>query len=251
MKAALIPPKGYEATALRSNIHLALPLRDTRANPHYEAYLQEARRRDHYIILDNGCAEGDLVTTATLLRYAEAWRVNEIVAPDVMGDAIETMRLTDEFVTQMCSVRDRRRRFKIMGVLQGGYRTDGKLLEAFDLMGIDVVGIPKVRVQDEGDSNRLGVAQFIESCYPGRFKIHLLGLNNNWPSEMYHLARRFPVSVRSMDSAQPYKMTEVGHYLTIVDGYAQRRSDYFSRFVKVNETMLSDNINTFLDWASG
>jgi len=54
-----------------------------------------------------------------------------------------------------------------------------------------------------------------------------------------------------MDSAQPYKMTEVGHYLTIVDGYAQRRSDYFSRFVKVNETMLSDNINTFLDWASG
>jgi hypothetical protein len=256
MKAALIPPYGQEWTALRSTIHLALPIFHTRVNPHYEAYLKEARRRDHFIILDNGCAEDELVDGDLLSDYAGRWRVNEIVLPDAMSDAQHTLELTDQFMTNYGKALHTH--YRLMGVLQGGgtgdFLTDGsiQLLEAFSQMGVDTIGIPKVRVRRDGDTVRLEIAQYIDAAYPGRFKIHLLGLSKAWPAEMYYTSKRYnPNSIRSMDSAAPYKLAEAEQFMTVANAWAPRRPDYFTKYRQTRTDLIDDNINIFLDWATG
>src|SRR5882757_5645454 len=115
MRAALIPPKGYEDYALNSNIHLVLPLPPLIQNMKYLDVYQRAQRRGDFVILDNGCAEGQLVSGHHLLNVARAIRAHEIVAPDVMGDAAATLTATTNFIFDYQEARD----YSIMAVLQG------------------------------------------------------------------------------------------------------------------------------------
>jgi hypothetical protein len=245
VKAALIAPKGYETTALWSDIHLALPLLSLRSNMDYLRMLAFARKRGDYIILDNGCAEGQLVTNEELMLFARVIQAHEIVAPDVLDDANKTWELTYKFIENTSGVQD----YNIMAVLQG--RTVGErmaLLESFATINeITALGIPKVTVRQPGSQTRLTTAMAIHNLYPNRFKLHLLGLNEAFPTEMRDVA--FPDWIRSMDSAQPYKVTESGQRLS-QQAHATRRPDYFENKVEVDMALLKVNIETFRTWAA-
>jgi len=245
VRTALIPPKGYEHTADRSDIHLVLPIKDCQNNTAYFNIYKEARHRGHYIILDNGCAEGELVDGNTLLNIAAYIGAHEIVAPDVMGDAAATLEATNEwldmFSTSVCD-------YNIMGVLQGNVENDWKyLLRQYvknDL--ITAIGIPKVHVSGLQSRARLEIVRFIKHYLPKRFQIHLLGLSGNFPTEIRDL--EWPAGVRSMDSTQPYKVAEQQKILTTANAWAKRRPDYFSRQVTVSGNLLDNNIDRFKNW---
>jgi hypothetical protein len=245
VKAALIPSRGYEQHALASDIHLALPLEDTRSNLQYSAYLRTARWRNDYIILDNGVAEGQLVDNDTLMMYGKMIGAHEVVAPDVMSDAEQTLALTKEFMDGLKSWENKPR---IMGVLQGNGDELEVLLDEFEALGINTIGIPKVHVKSEGDDVRAKIADMIDFKYPDRFDIHLLGLNKVFPTEMKVID--FPTQIRSMDSAQPFKAAEADAQLSHSTGYHPRRADYFSVEVWTNPTLLHLNIITFKEWAA-
>ena len=220
MRAALIPPRGYERTVLMSDIHLVLPLPGLVDNPEYIRTYEEARTAGHYIILDNGCAEGSLVSEEFLLEFARKIRPHEIVAPDALDMGAHTYNLTVAFLRDYPEAQD----YNIMAVLQGETFAERKIyLEEYAGMdAITTIGIPKIQVRTEGSDARIKTARFIEKRYPGRFKIHLLGLNRRFPTEMLDLPWS-TTTVRSMDSAQPYKITESGRMMTARQCCDERR----------------------------
>jgi hypothetical protein len=245
VRAALIPPRGLEKTALASDLHLVLPFPELVANQVYvETYIQ-ARRRGDYVILDNGCAEGNLVSNKQLMDFAAVIQPHEIVAPDVLDDASRTWELTSYFLADVPNVTD----YNIMAVLQGTTLPERiELLRAFATVdAITAIGIPKIQVRKTQSPARLQMAQIIQNLFPDRFQLHLLGLSHAYPTEMHGIV--FPDYVRSMDSAQPYKVSEVGKIMSTTHADAKRRDDYFTRYQPVDEVLLRRNIRTFLRWA--
>jgi len=249
LRAALIPPMGAEYSALSSDIHLVLPLKECRDNPDYLAAYRHAWRRGDYLILDNGCAEGKIVDNRVLIQFARTINAHEVVAPDVMGDGPLTLRRTVEFVRYVPEARN----YSIMGVLQGeNIQQVLRLAEAFaQLPIITAVGIPKILVSTIDHEVRARVAANILKVYGNRFEIHLLGLNRDFQTEMLDVT--FPPEIRSMDSAQPYKFTEAGIVMTAVNvtgrgELARRRHDYFSAPRKYDAGLLASNIETFMSW---
>ena len=247
MRAALIPPRGYERTALMSDIHLVLPLPGLIDNPEYIRTYEEARAAGHYIILDNGCAEGNLVTSHQLLAFAGTIKPHEIVAPDVLDDGPRTLEMTLEFIRDDNGATD----YNIMAVLQGTTHEERKTyLEEYAKMdAVTTIGIPKIQVRTEGSDARIKTARYIQRNYSDRFKIHLLGLNRRFPTEMLDLPWS-TTTVRSMDSAQPYKITESGRMMTARQCWEERRPDYFERWMPVNTGLLAHNIDEFKKWAA-
>jgi hypothetical protein len=247
MRAALIPPKGYEDYALNSNIHLVLPLPPLIQNMKYLDVYQRAQRRGDFVILDNGCAEGQLVAGHHLLNVARAIRAHEIVAPDVMSDAAATLTATTNFIFDYQEARD----YSIMAVLQGETPDERDyLLHQFAKMDpITTIGVPKVHVKKYGSEVRKDIVRQIHKNYPGRFHVHLLGLNSVFPTEMRDVDfHRVGGNLRSMDSAQPFKVTEERYDLEI-EAWAPRRDDYFTKKKEVEARLLIKNIFTFRSWA--
>jgi len=247
VRAALIPPKGFEHTALESDIHLVLPLPPLLKRPDYIRTYVEARKRGDYVILDNGCAEGQLVEGKTLLDFAKIIKAHEIVAPDIMGNAAQTLEATNMFLDENPEAAD----YNIMAVLQGETPNEIQfLLDQFAKRDeIVTIGVPKVHVQKADTPIRRDIVTMIHRHYPGRFQIHLLGLSNQFADEM--LAIKFdPGTVRSMDSAQPYKITERGWYMSATFAASVRRTGYFTYKKEVDLKLLSANIATFKEWAA-
>jgi queuine/archaeosine tRNA-ribosyltransferase len=245
MKAALIPPKGYEHTALESDIHLVLPLPPLRKNMAYIATYAAARLRGDYIILDNGCAEDQLVTGEVLMQFAKRIGAHEIVAPDVMSNAAATLEATNTFLDAFPEAAD----YNIMAVLQGVTQNERSfLLDQFaKTEAITAIGIPKVLSSKYHSKVRLDTVEYILNKYPGRFQIHLLGLNSHFPNEIAITPFK---GVRSMDSAQPYKLAEVGASMNTSNAWATRRIGYFTDKKEVDPRVLAGNIQIFKQWAA-
>lgn len=246
MKAALIPSRGYERTALESDIHLVLPLEECVKNRDYVNTYLSAKARGHYIILDNGCAEGRLVEGRELVKFAIEIGAHEIVAPDIMSDGPGTVEATLGWLKEYASIVDD---YNIMGVVQGADTSEWKhTLEVFaGTDAITTIGIPKVHVKSHSLRKRYEIVQYVLAMYPKRFKIHLLGLNERFPTEILELP--WPKEVRSMDSAQPYKLAEEGLLMTTERAWANRREEYFAQQVPAEAHILNANINTFIAWA--
>jgi hypothetical protein len=248
MKAALIPSFGHEPYALRSSIHLALPIKDTMANNSYLNYLHQARELGHFIIVDNGAAEGQLVDDATLFRLAVKLGASEVVAPDVLGNMHETLLRTQKFLRETRSPK--RAPMQVMAVLQGQNLEELEhILAIYDTMDeVTTIGIPKVLVSKDGYGIRASVARMVLEDYPGRFQIHLLGLSPYFPSELAKI--NFPPEVRSTDSAAPFKAAEDGIYLQHTTGHHKRREDYFRVKKWTSSLLLHTNILTYFRWAA-
>jgi len=247
MKAALIPPRGLEMTALMSDIHLVLPLRELITNTDYVSAYTKARSRGDYVILDNGCAEAQLVDGLTLVKFATQIGAHEIVAPDVMDDAERTFELTRYFLKEYPDALD----YNIMGVLQGeDMEQRATLARAFDKIdAITTLGIPKVHIRRAGSEMRHRIVEWVLEMFPGRFKIHLLGLSRHYPTEIRD--QDFPSEVRSVDSALPYKLAEDG--IRMAGRFVQhskRRTSFFTKFAGVDQELLLQNIATFKQWAA-
>jgi hypothetical protein len=238
VKVALIPPKGYEVTALRSYYHLVLPetLTDSGGYTDYVTTYQRASARGDTVILDNGCYEGKLASGDELMDYAALIGATEIVAPDVMNDSVATHRATKQFIED----HPKSRWYKIMAVVQGSDWQD-LVHEYSKMIHVTTLGIPKAQIKVLGDPTRSEIARWIYIKYADRFKIHLLGMHRLNLNEL----ESSPPFVRSVDSALPYKFAEIGMMLSETSTPPKRRRDYFTNYVPVSDELLGWNIEQF------
>lgn len=245
MKLALIPPKGYYQTALQSEIHLVLAQIE---DPAYVGMYEDIPSH-HHVILDNGAAEGALVTEQKLMRRAAHYGVDEIVVPDVLRDwQLSVMRARTFARTEVMSEFDG----QLMLVAQGNtldevYRCIDHYLVQFPN---SVIGVPRhLLTTTHNMMARVNTVAHIESTY-GRRPVHLLGTNAGWPQEVLHIAMRFPW-VRSVDTSMPYNYTIAGRRLRANDSIEHRPEAYFDQVRSLDSDLMTENINTMMEWASG
>jgi len=244
MKLALIPPYTQMNSIFRTNYQLVLPehLTDKR---YQEAYIA-ARRNGDYLILDNGAAEGDLLSPGELRSKAIGLMVNEIVVPDVLGNMMETLQLAKEFFQLGVD-----KRFKYMGVIQGQTLDECcACVEAYysEHPNIRVLGIPRHLIDTtKNKAVRSELAQYIYSNYPG-YQMHLLGTNPGYIKELRDHAQDFHrAMVRGVDTSAPFNYAWGAK--SMLKGERCDRPEYYFDIALPTTQSLDYNIQLLKAWA--
>jgi hypothetical protein len=218
--------------------------------------------QDDYVILDNGAYEGDPVTNKYLFNAALNIDANEIVLPDVMRDpegTVEKARAAltayDQWRLDLLTVpRVHVRDHRFMAVLQSS-GSMGEVHDMFNVLAdipqITTIGIPRHFVDFDKYFRWQVLSNVNLTEYRSRFAFHLLGQNPKFPDEAFVIAGDFPW-VRSVDSSMPYNYTLAGAKL---DPWTrcERPARYFDKdwMQQVDLNLLTENVNTYMRWASG
>lgn len=210
------------------------------------AYLED----DHYMIIDNGAAEGSSVSDRDLIRAASRMGADEVVVPDVLRDFRATVSRVEAFFNEG-SYLDLSPATRFMVVAQGSTITGVKkcidlYMDSFD---DTVLGIPRHLLTTlDTKLARVYVLNYIQDKYPDT-TVHLLGTNTVWTREVMFIAKEFPW-VRGIDSSMPYNYAIAGKRLDDLH-QVDRPEKYFDYVHNVDEDLLWHNINVFMEWASG
>jgi hypothetical protein len=245
VKLALIPPYKYLKWTNTTDYQLMLPqlLWSERYASRYRAHCDDP---EQYVILDNGAAEGEEWSFEQLHIIAEEWGIDEVVLPDVMGDAEATFNQAFDIIGRVKSFP-----FKV-GVVATGKSPTEALRMIDDLMvyanRINVIYIPRLLVKEDDIGARLALADAIHSTYPDK-EIHFLGASKYFPEEIQSVARQG--FVRGMDTSMPfnyaYARTRQDQGLAI-----ERPEDYFQlKFDHFQLETMHYNISLMLGWVNG
>lgn len=246
MKLALIPPYSQVNSIFRTDYQLVLP--EHLSNKDYQDAYIAARRNGDYLIMDNGAAEGRLLSPGELRSMALGLMVNEIVVPDVLGDMYATLRMAKEFFQFGVDTR-----FKYMGVVQGQTLDECcACVEAYysDHGNITVLGLPRHLISTTKNKKaRAELAAYIYSNYPG-YQIHLLGTNPSYIRELRENAYDFhAANVRGVDTSAPFNYAW-GAKSMLKGDYCGRPEYYFEMSLPTTQT-LDHNIQLLKAWVNG
>lgn len=244
MKLALIPPNAFLDKTV-DDYHLILPqqLGDGR---YYTKY-QQHRRQGHYLILDNGAAEGIHFTVDVIHTLARDLMVNEIIVHDVMNDYYETKGKVQSWTNHVIP-----NTFNYMGVVQGKTLADCKACVDLylDIPWITSIGIPRhliTTVKDGMPEIRLSLVLYIREQQGNDVNIHLLGTSPDYITELRDWGRHFNYrGVRGVDTSAPFNYA-MSSELLVDSNVILRPKGYFKR-TEINEEVLDLNIKALHDW---
>ena len=173
-----------------------------------EEYAEFYRRRNGrwtYVIMDNGVVEtGVPMPPDRLLDLWERLQVNEMIAPDAINDAQESIRLLDEFLSTMSNRQYSTHRFPSVMFVPHGSSYSEWMDCLFEMcrnrwkMRPYSIGISKFETHT---SRHALVAAVVEKLTWIKPAIHLLGCGEEMSSW-----QGFPYmsEIRSIDSGLPY-----------------------------------------------
>ena len=205
-------------------------------------------RKNDFVILDNGAAEGYEFGAKHLLTLAKDVGADEVVIPDTMGDANDTLAKAQYFARYATPEH------QYMFVLQG--KTVEEVM--FCLNNLDngamfsyvtTIGIPR-HLHDIDKNFRLNLTEhLIKEAFNDKFEIHFLGASS-WMREVVVLAEavQYVENFRGIDTSMPIYMGLEGFKITEQFPWIPRPDDFFDR-TDDNEELILDNIATYLDWA--
>lgn len=169
----------------------------------YKQYFIDAKKKEgRYVILDNGVAEGDLISNEKLVNLAVEMKVDELIIPDVIGDNKQTKIMRKKFLERYYDIL-KSSNIKIQSVIQGNSFGEylGEVVELDCDDRIDVIGVPfrmnyckfnKTNDRKNCMFNRIMFLKFIDKVEK---PIHMLG--NNLSIELTMIDN---TKVRSCDS---------------------------------------------------
>lgn len=245
MQLALIAPVKLLEEVPNTNYHLVLA-HLLHQSQEYKTFYQTV---EGFKILDNGAAEGSVVSPDLLIEAAYDIGADEVVVPDVMGD----FRATQQNAIAFEELAANNNKFKFVGVVQG--KNAAELLacaRAFAALGyFDTLAIPR-HVASLHPHERY----FLADCFRQMdelgelsIDIHCLGANSN----MKEPAMLAPLrNIRGMDTSLPIYMALLGFDLRTQIDYYRRPPNYFSLQIEdpIQKELVDVNIRTYASWAS-
>lgn len=257
MKASILPPIPHLDLAEGRPYHLTLV--HLTGDPRYVEFYRNEREKGSYIILDNGAHEFQSGEGPNyLLKKAWEMNANEIVCPDFLFDADQTVSLAEKSLPVFAGEMGiqtkyftgaRSQRFKIMLVPQGKnyfswrrclhhlielYKENRFILPA-------VIGVSKDYEMFDGGLHRLISNDVLPLARELALEVHLLG----WGRDMGALpliSRDYGSWIRSVDSAKPIVFATAGIEITDlfeVPVYPKRPEGYFDRSLSPGEILLA------------
>lgn len=245
MKVALICPPHLLEKYVKTKYHLVLP-HLFRGTKYLDFYRTRSDQGD-FVILDNGAAEGFIYGAKHLFTLAEEVGASEIVIPDVIGEANDTLAQAQMFARYAQS------EYQYMFVLQGNTTEEVMFcLRALDngnmFSYITTIGIPR-HLYSLGKYFRVSLTEYmIKEHFNDKFEIHFLGANE-WIGEVFNLSEMVIGldGFRGIDTSLPIYMG-LENLSIRCDDYIERPTDYFTRSDD-NPDMIKSNIKTYLSWA--
>ena len=251
MRLALIPPISLLGTTFQTDYQLMLP-QLVRNDEYARNFRLHCHDPQTYVILDNGAAEGYRATALELLHIAEDFEVDEIVLPDVIGNAEATLERSRAFLDQLAG---KKRKFNTMFVCQGKdlFEFVDSADEAARWPEVTTIGIPRhaLRTCDD-DQARISIANILQSTDRFKKQIHFLGASSRWPSEAAILSdpkHTKQTQVRGMDTSMPFNFAF--RKMDLQDGIVINRvADYFNLDERhFDAAFVQRQIYTFKTWA--
>jgi hypothetical protein len=250
VKLALIPPYEYLGHMYANKYHLLLPecMQDER---YMRVAYELAKNPEHYVILDNGAAEGKLYQTEALFSIADELQCQEIVIPDALGDASDTIQKLHSF---MHVAEDQAQQYNYMFVCQG--QNIQECLFTIERAGfyanINTIGIPRHLLKTTKDHQiRLRLIQNIVKEFGGRYEIHLLGASALWVKELKIVSACFEDEVRGADTSLPYVYGYHGEWIEDTEVKCVRPDDYFNVKIGLDDAKVKHNVEALIRWVEG
>lgn len=267
MKASILPPIPHLDLAEGRDFHLTLAhlCEDER----YVNFYRRERERGSYIILDNGAHEFQSGEGPNhLLKKAAQIHANEIVCPDFLFDADQTVSLAEKALPVFASemgfatkyfTGQRIQVYRIMLVPQGRSYLSWRrclhhLLELYfsqQFLLPPVIGLSKDYEVYDGGLYRLVQNDILPLVREHALDLHLLG----WGRDMKALgviSREFGSWIRSVDSAKPivYATAEIEITdLFQVEEYPRRPEGYFQMKLSPEQILLARRNSDVFDRA--
>lgn len=224
--------------ASRIHYHMALGQELVRDNQYSELYRRLARL-GNFIIVDNGAAEPEeeRVPFEEIVRVALAINADEIVLPDVVRDAGETIKALEANRDLIEKIPARKRVF----IPQG--QNINQWFECFDyvtnIMRLDyaTIGIPKHL--ERWPNGRIQALDAVKDWH--RYHIHFFGIYNN-PKEEILQAARYPKRVRSIDSGAPFAYAQNNQVIDEVPRHS------LSWTASAPSALVEANLRMILQW---
>lgn len=176
----------------------------------YTDFYRRMSDEGKFVLMDNGVAEGSQLQVDDLLEMYELVNPTEIVVPDTLFDAKDTLAKLDEFLLKHSDLP-----YRFMAVPQGNNLPEW--LECARKMltyrRVNTIGISKFLNIATGDSTirydaAAGVQAIAEFLDRTDVEIHLLGCDEG-PATVNWIHNRIPM-VRGCDSAFAYIAAQAG-----------------------------------------
>jgi hypothetical protein len=202
-------------------------------------------------MIDNGAFESAALTDHRLLEIAHVLRVNEVAAPDVMGDVYHSLNRLEAFIYTIEMIYDFR--LRVMAIVQGQNLVECKNFITYiaNTQHANVtwtIAFPKHLVKTTGHQDvRLKLVRWTQREYDHLFQIHALGYN--FPGEVQGLAE---LGIRSLDTSAPFVAALHGWNLNDHLEPLPRTQYYWSIPADQFDTKLvEENIQLLDKWAGG
>jgi hypothetical protein len=252
MKEAFIPPKGLENHLREGRIVMALAQLSDDDN--YVHHVRELHARGRFVIVDNGANEKVSFSNEDLTQRAIRLRADELVLPDVLYDAEKTFEVATQYLREREAwITTTSPEPQYMGAVQGDSIDElRKLVDRYsEEFEIKTIGLPRLLLEHVAPvSIRIDMANWIESSYPNRFDIHLLGASTEWVKEPYYVSKYAP-HIRSIDTSLPYNYGLQGIRINDTRLKVDRPKDYFTKEHKASGlTTISFNEEVYRSWCS-
>lgn len=171
--------------------HLALK------NEEYKKFYADRAAEGKFVILDNGTAEGSLVSFQDLTKMIREIIPSEVVIPDILHEGEESLKLADKFLNHIVKTDAIRGSLRFMMAVQGNTLEEYiRSVDAVSKWGIvNTIGASKFMFCGKGIERALflkvALTEHPEMTY------HVLGLNS---IEELKSIQQFRGLVRSVDS---------------------------------------------------
>jgi hypothetical protein len=236
---------------------LQMVLPERLKNAHYRnRYHPEWRPTDQFVILDNGMFEKDMMSNENLIELADRWKPNELVMPDVRGNATATLLAIDKFLNMYEQV-ELSCNPSLMAVVQ---------VREFDVINDFIkrvaeiyyvvhnmqapltFGIPRRLAETLGSHIRVTIAAAIRDILP-QVNVHLLGYARNGiaPSKFNEVSLLSSL-VRSIDTDAPFVWAHYGSELR-TDPTAYERPANYENLIETDRRLIKANVKILDGWA--
>lgn len=256
MEVAHIAPYSMLHLTLHKRFHMLLP--SFLQNPDYREHFSTlAESPDKFVIMDNGMFEDGLMTNDRLIDLAHAWRVNEIVMPDVRGDSLATLKAVDNFLN-MFELITLPRTPSLMCVVQirNISEMESFLYTAADIErlhfghnGVFTFGVPRRLAEEIDPYIRIKIAQWVSMVLPTN-PIHFLGYarNSTHPKQFNEVQEASGI-VRSIDTDAPFVWAINQAFMDTSGRY--ERPPHYMETTMISDRHLEINDRILNRWASG
>lgn len=213
-------------------------------------YKTHCKDGSQFVILDNGAAEGSLVSDHQLIDVALAFMPNEMVIPDQMGDRLGTQAAARQFLNSLELRKETNPELDeipLMYVIQGEDFEDfvKSAIWAAEKEWINTIGIPRHALTTCGRADaRAALADMLWGITPKL--VHLLGANVDYPFEL--MDNVWTENVRSTDTSMPFNYAYAGKKIRR-GNFAVRPEEYFTQpATHFSPDLVDYNVDMFRRW---